>query len=109
MPPRLEAALSEVWLTVAAVGAGTVALKGFSPMLLGGRELPRRVLGVLDLLAPSLLAALVVTQAVGGDRELVFDERLLGLAAGAVAIRLRAPLLPVVVLAAAVTAAARAV
>lgn len=60
------------------------------------------------MLAPALLAALVVTQLVGGDRRLVFDERLLGLAAAIVAIRLRAPLLAVVVVAAAVTAAARA-
>jgi len=60
------------------------------------------------MLAPALLAALVVTQLVGGDRRLVFDERLLGLAAAIVAIRLRAPLLAVVVAAAAVTAAARA-
>ena len=60
------------------------------------------------MLAPALLAALVVTQAIGGDRRYVFDERLLGLAAAVVAIRLRAPLLAVVVVAAAVTALARA-
>ena len=51
-----------------------------------------------------MLAALVVTQTVGGDRELVFDERLAGVAAGAVAIWLRAPLI-VVMTVAAVTAA----
>ena len=60
------------------------------------------------MLAPALLAALVVTQLVGGDRRLVFDERLLGLTAAMVAILLRAPFLAVVVVAAAVTAAARA-
>jgi hypothetical protein len=59
------------------------------------------------MLAPALLAALVVTQAVGADRELVFDERLLGIAAAIVAIRLRAPLLVIVVAAAGVTALAR--
>jgi hypothetical protein len=59
------------------------------------------------MLAPALLAALVVTQAVGADRTLVFDERLLGIAAAIVAIRLRAPLLVIVVAAAGVTALAR--
>jgi len=59
------------------------------------------------MLAPALLAALVVTQAVGADGKLVFDERLLGIAAAIVAIRLRAPLLAVVVVAAGVTALAR--
>jgi branched-subunit amino acid transport protein len=82
-------------------------LKGLGPVVLGGRRLPAGLGGVVQMLAPALLAALVVTQAVGGDRKLVFDERLLGLAAAIVAIRLRAPLLAVVVVAAAVTAAAR--
>jgi hypothetical protein len=59
------------------------------------------------VLAPAMLAALVVTQAVGGDRELVFDERLLGLAAGALAVALRAPLLVVMVVAAATAALTR--
>ena len=100
--------MSSTWLVVASVGVGTIALKGLGPVALGGRKLPAALAGVVQMLAPSLLAALVVTQAVGGDRQLVFDERLLGLAAAIVAIRLRAPLLAIVVVAAAVTAAARA-
>ena len=58
----------------------------------------------MEVLAPAMLSALVVTQTVGGDRELVFDERLAGVAAGAVAVWLRAPLI-VVMTVAAVTAA----
>jgi branched-subunit amino acid transport protein len=100
--------VSAVWAVVLAVGAATVAIKALGPAVLGGRELPGPLTAVFFLLAPALLAALVVTQAVGGDRELVFDERLLGLGAAAAAIALRAPLLAVVVVAAAVTAAARA-
>ena len=100
--------MSSTWLVVASVGVGTIALKGLGPVALGGRKLPAALAGVVQMLAPSLLAALVVTQAVGGDRQLVFDERLLGLAAAIVAIRLRAPLLAIVIVAAAVTAAARA-
>jgi branched-subunit amino acid transport protein len=99
--------MSPAWTVVAVVGAATVVLKAVGPVLLGGRSLSPHVAGLVEMLAPALLAALVVTQAVAGDRELVFDERLLGLVAAVVAIRLRAPLLAVVVVAAAVTALAR--
>jgi branched-subunit amino acid transport protein len=101
--------VSDVWLTVLVVSAATIALKAIGPVVLAGRELPRVTRGLVEMLAPALLAALVVTQAIGGDRRYVFDARLAGLAAAVVAIRLRAPTLLVVVLAAAVTAAARAI
>ena len=91
------------------MGAGTIACKAVGPVILGGRSLPPKLAGVVDMLAPAVLAALVVTQAVGADRKLVFDERLLGIAAAIVAIRLRAPLLVIVVAAAGVTAVARLV
>jgi branched-subunit amino acid transport protein len=102
------APLSETWAVVLGTGAATVLLKAAGPVLLGGRPLPERLGEVVALLAPAVLAALVVTQVVGGDGELVFDERLLGVAAAGVALRLRAPLLVVVSVAAAVTAVARA-
>ena len=89
------------------VSAATVGLKALGPLVLAGRGLPDRLAGVVAMLAPALLAGLVVTQAIAGDRRYVFDARLLGLGAAALAVRLRAPLLAVVVLAAAVTALAR--
>jgi branched-subunit amino acid transport protein len=92
------------WLVIAVVGAVTIAFKASGPVLLGKRELPARVASVVEVLAPAMLAALVVTQTVGGDRELVIDERLAGVVAGGIAVWLRAPLL-VVMLVAAVTAA----
>jgi branched-subunit amino acid transport protein len=100
--------VSSVWIVILLVGATTVCLKAVGPAVLGGRELPPALSAVLFLLAPALLAALVVAQAVGGDREIVLDERLLGIAAAAVAIVLRLPLLAVVIVAAAVTAGVRA-
>lgn len=100
--------MSDVWLAIAVVGAATVMLKATGPVLLGGRELPPRVNALVVLLAPAVLAALVVTQVVGGDRELVFDARLIGLGAAGVAILLRAPLVVVVVIAAAATGGVRA-
>jgi branched-subunit amino acid transport protein len=100
--------VSPIWLAVIVVGAATVVLKATGPVLLGGRELPPRVNALVVLLAPAVLAALVVTQVVGGNRELVFDARLIGLGAAVGAIALRAPLIVVVVVAAAATGAARA-
>jgi branched chain amino acid efflux pump len=101
--------MSAVWLSVLAVGVATVVLKASGPVLLGRRELPEWLGGPVTQLAPAVLAALVVTQAVGGHRELVLDARLAGLGAGAVAVALRAPLLAVVVIAAAAAALARLV
>ena len=97
------------WLVVAVVGAGTILFKASGPVLLGRRTLPPRVTAVVDMLAPAMLAALVVTQTVGGDRELVLDERVVGVAVAAVAILLRAPLLVVMVTAAAAAARRRVV
>jgi branched-subunit amino acid transport protein len=87
----------------------TVAIKGVGPVLLGGRELPGPVASVMRLLAPAVLAALVVVQVLEAERGIELDERLLGLAAAAVALLLRAPLVVVVVVAAATTALVRLV
>jgi branched-subunit amino acid transport protein len=92
------------WVVIAIVGAVTIVFKASGPVLLGKRELPPRVVSVVEVLAPAMLAALVVTQTFGGDRELVIDERLAGVVAGGIAVWLKAPLLVVMVVAA-VTAA----
>jgi branched-subunit amino acid transport protein len=99
--------MTGVWLVVAVVGVATMAIKAAGPVVLGGRPLPPRVLGVVRLLAPALLAALVTVQTFGAGEELVVDERLVGVGAAAVALVLRAPLLVAVVIAAAATALVR--
>jgi branched-subunit amino acid transport protein len=99
--------MSATWTVVLVVGALTIAFKAAGPVLLGGRTLPQRLTEAFELLAPSLLAALVVTQAVGEDGDLVFDERLAGVGVAAVAIRLRAPLIVVMTAAATTTALLR--
>jgi branched-subunit amino acid transport protein len=99
--------MSDAWLTVLLIGAFTIAFRASGPVLLGGRELPARLTDAFELLAPSLLAALVVTQAVGGDGELVVDERLVGVGVAAVAVWRRAPLIVVMILAAVSTAVVR--
>jgi branched-subunit amino acid transport protein len=97
--------VSAVWVTVVVVGLATIAIKAAGPLLVATRTIPPRAQSSLEHLAPALLAALVVTQALGGDNGgFTVDARLAGLAAGAAALLLRAPLL-VVITAAAVTAA----
>jgi hypothetical protein len=61
----------------------------------------------LVVVTVGVLAALVVVQAVSGDREIVLDERLVGLGAAFIALLLRAPLVVVVLVAAGSTALLR--
>jgi uncharacterized membrane protein len=100
--------MSTTWLVVAGVGAATVALKGAGTLALGSQALPPRAKAVIALFPPSLLAALVIVQTVGDDRAVVVDARLAGVAAAALGLALRAPLLVVLTTAAAVAATARA-
>jgi branched-subunit amino acid transport protein len=99
--------VSAAWATVLAVGAGTVVLKSVGPVGVAGKELPPRVGELLSMVAPAILAALVVTEAFAHGRSLVVDERLAGVGAGAVAIAFRAPLWVVIVVGAVATAVAR--
>lgn len=95
------------WIVIGVVGVATMVFKASGPVLLGRRELPPRVASVVEVLAPAMLAALVVTQTVGGDRELVLDERLAGVLTGGVAVWLRAPLVVVMIVAGATAALIR--
>jgi branched-subunit amino acid transport protein len=100
--------VTDIWIAVAVVGIATVAIKASGPVLAAERELPVRLAGVLDLLAPALLAALVATQAFGGDERLVLDERAAGLAAAGAVVAARGPVIAAAVAAATVTALLRA-
>ena len=100
--------MTAAWLTVGVLAAGTAAIKSAGPAALGGRELPRGLARVVALLAPSLLAALVMVETFTTDRTLVVDARLAGLLAAAAALALRLPIIVVVVAAAAATAVVRA-
>lgn len=100
--------MTSTWVVVAVVGVISIAIKSLGPMLLGGKPLAPRVTVVVALLAPALLAALVAVNTLGGERALVLDARLPGVLAAAVAIKLRAPVLIVVIVAALVTAGVRA-
>jgi branched-subunit amino acid transport protein len=101
--------MTEVWVTIALLTVGTVAIKATGPITLGGRDLPPALAGVVARLAPALLAALVVVDTFGRDRSLGIDESAAGLLAAALALAARLPMFAVVVIAAAATAGLRAV
>lgn len=99
--------MTDAWLIVLGVGLGTMCIKAAGPVVLGGRALPPRLGAVVALLAPALLAALVVSASVSSGSELVADARLIGVGAAALALGLRAPILVVVFVAALAAALAR--
>jgi hypothetical protein len=99
--------MTAVWLTIATLALATAMLKLAGPLALGGRPLPAKALIVVELLASALLAALVVVETFGRGRSLTLDARALGVAFAVVALWRRAPMIVVVVGAAAVTAVAR--
>ena len=100
--------MNETWAVVVVVGLVTVLFKASGPAVLGGRALPPRLRSVVDLLAPVMLAALVVTQTFSGADGLALDARIAGVGAAAVALRLGVSLIPSMVVAAVVTAVLRA-
>jgi Branched-chain amino acid transport protein (AzlD) len=99
--------VTAIWVLIAVLAFATAALKVAGPLALGGRPLSAGLLNVVELLASSLLAALVVVETFGKGRELVLDARVLGAAFAAVAVWRKAPMIVVVLGAAAVTALAR--
>lgn len=99
--------MNDDWIVVAVVGVVTVIFKATGPLLLGRRPLPARLRSVVDLLAPVVLTALVVTQTVGSGDELSVDARVPGVAAAGIAIWRGLPLVGAMVVAAAVTALVR--
>ena len=90
----------------------TALFRAAGPVLLGGRELPGRVQDVIALLAPALLAALVVVQTLAAPEggSLAVDERVLGVGAAGLVLWRGGTALPAVAVAVAaiVTAVTRA-
>ena len=99
--------MTAIWVVIAALTLATAALKLAGPLALGGRPLPVRALNVVELLASALLAALVVVETFSSGRSLILDARVLGAAFAVIAVWRRAPMIVVVLGAAAVTALAR--
>jgi hypothetical protein len=101
--------MSAVWLIVGVLFVATFTMKAIGPVAFGGRRLSGRAASVIGLVAPTLLASLVVYETCSaGGPGVELDERLAGLAAAGVALALRRSMLVVVAVAAAATALTRA-
>jgi len=86
----------------------TVAIKAVGPIALGGRELPDWFSSLVVLLAPALLAALVVTAALADGDRLAVGPDTAGVAAGGLVAFKTGSIIACVVVAAGLTAGLRA-
>jgi len=93
---------------VLSLAAVTFAIKAVGPLAFGGRELPGRLAGIITLLAPALLSALIVTQALADGRQLAVGADTAGVIAGGLVAWKTGSIIACVVVAAALTAALRA-
>jgi len=98
----------ELWLVIAGCAVVTALIKGFGPVVLGGRELPRWSAGVIGLMAPALLAALVVTSALASGRHIAIGAQTAGVALAGLVLARGGSVLTGVAAAVVVTAGLRA-
>ncbi len=98
-----------LWYVICVVALINVMFKALGPAILGGRELPRAARGTIAMLAPSLLAALIMVE-VAGEHWRAFDWTVVAGLTGAATARLfRLPDLPAILCGVAVTALCRLV
>jgi branched-subunit amino acid transport protein len=97
----------DVWLLIGALVLMTAATKAVGPVFVGGRELPAWFSGVIALMAPALLAALVATAVFADGPRLAVGADTVGVAVAAVLLIFRVPLVLVSVIAVLVTVALR--
>jgi branched-subunit amino acid transport protein len=96
------------WMIVAGCAVVTFAIKAAGPVALGGRDLPGAFSRVIVLMAPALLAALIVTNALADGNRLAVGADTAGVVAGALVVWRFKSIVGCVVTAAAVTAVLRA-
>lgn len=96
------------WGLVLALAGGAYAFKVLGFIVFGGRTLPPVVERCLALIPVALIAALVVKDTFSVGQHLQVDARAAGVGCAVLAAWRRAPLIVVIVVGAAVTAAVRA-
>jgi branched-subunit amino acid transport protein len=96
-----------VWLAVLAVTLANWLLKAAGPLVLGDRALPAVARRVVGLVAPVLLAGLIVVDLAGPDWDHVDATQVAGVAVAGAAWAARAPMLVAVLLGALATAGLR--
>ena len=98
----------ELWLLIGGCAVVTFAIKAAGPVAFGGRDLPGWFDAVITLMAPALLAALIVTQALADGERLHVGADTAGVAAAGVVVWRGGSIVPAVGLAVVVTAGLRA-
>jgi branched-subunit amino acid transport protein len=101
--------VTAVWITIAAVAVANFVIKASGPVLLGQRELPRLAVDLIALLAPAILAALIVVETFSDETSLRLDAQAAGVAVAGLAFVVRVPLLLAIGLGVAAAALLRAV
>jgi branched-subunit amino acid transport protein len=97
------------WTLVFVLAGTAYFFKVLGLVVVGDRTLPPMLARCLALIPAALLAAIVVKDTFSDGRALVLDARAAGVAAAAIAAWRKVPLIGVIVIGAAVTAAVRAV
>lgn len=100
---------STSWALIGLCALVTAAIKAAGPVALGGRELPPWFVRVIQLMAPALLAALVCVSALADGHRLGVGADTAGVGVAGVVLWRGGSVIVGVVVAAAVTAALRAV
>ena len=98
-----------IWGLIGLCAVVTAAIKGAGPFALGGRDLPTWFSGVITLMAPALLAALVCTAALADGNRLHVGADTAGVAVAGVLLWRGASVIAGVAVAAVVTAGLRAI
>jgi branched-subunit amino acid transport protein len=99
--------MTVIWTAIAAAAVVSFVIKALGPAVVADRQLPAWSRGVIALIAPALLAALIVVDVLGPHWSALNGPVVAGLAATAVAKFLRAPMLLAVVVGIVVTALVR--
>jgi branched-subunit amino acid transport protein len=97
-----------IWLAILGLALTTVLVKAAGPVVFGGREPHPSFMRVVAMMAPALLAALVVTSAFADDRQLGVGADTVGVLAGGVLLWRGHSVVLSVLVAVAVTASLRA-
>jgi hypothetical protein len=100
--------MTSVWITVAVLALGTFTAKLVGPLTVGDHLPDGRGLRVLRLVAPAILAGLVIYETFTAGDGFTVDARVVGLGAAAAALAARLPMIVVMLLAAVATALTRA-
>jgi branched-subunit amino acid transport protein len=101
--------VTTIWICVALTALASFAIKATGPAILGNRPVPSRARGVIALLAPALLAGLVISDILGPNWSSADAPLALGVLSAAAGRTLGLPAPACIIAAVIVTALARAI